>query len=214
MDYLRLVLVYLIAASLGGYVLSALAAPEDDYREGLRAFKNGDIVGAMPPLRKAAEVGHAPSQALFGLILERAGSDREALEYYRKAAEQGNVDGEYALGMMFVSGQGVKRDPKEGVVWIARAAEKGHREAINALADAYIKGEGGLAEAQPNPKEALRWIRRAADNNYVPALEHLARAHRSGLLGLAVDAKQAELYEARVRELRGVTAKPKTKSRK
>lgn len=214
MDYLKLVIIYLAAVLLGGYVVSTLAATEDDYREGLSAFNKGDVVGAMPALRKAADAGHGPSQALFGLILERAGADGEALEYYRKAAEQGNVDGEFAFGMMFVSGLGVKRDLAQARPWITRAAEKGHLQAINVLAVAHMKGEAGLVEAPADAKQALRWIQRAAENKNLAALEYLARAYREGALGLPIDTKQAEIYEAQVKDLRGVKAKPKSKSAK
>ncbi len=108
---------------------------------------------------------------------------------------------------MYAAGEGVKRDPAEARKWIARAAEKGHATAINALAEAYIKGGLGVEDTQRNSAEALRWVRRSADSGYVPAMEQLAVAYRSGTYGLAVDPKQAVALDAKVRAARGVAEK-------
>lgn len=200
---LRLAVVYIAAFVLGGYVVLALAAPEDEYRAGARAYNEGDVVGAMSLLKKAADAGHAPAQALLGYILDKAEFNEEAVAYFRKAAGQDDVDGEFGLGTMYASGEGVKHDLDEARRWITKAAQKGHSQAINVLAQAYIKSELGLDEGSRNSEQALFWIRRAADNNYVQAIEYLAKGYRSGTSGLALDVKQAEILEARLRAIRG-----------
>lgn len=183
------------------------AAPEDDFRAGSQAFREGDVVQAMAVLKKSADAGHAPSQALLAYILDKAEFNEEAIAYYRKAAAQGDKDGEFGLGAMYAAGEGVKRDPAEARKWIARAAEKGHATAINALAEAYIKGGLGIDENQRNNAEALVWVRRAADSGYVPAMEQLAAAYRSGTYGLAVDSAQATALDAKIRAARGIAEK-------
>ncbi len=194
------------------FALSAFAATaDDDYRAGLKFYQGGDVTTAMARLRKASDAGHAPAQALLADILDQAEMNDEAVSYYRKAAEQGNADGEYGLGNMYASGEGVKRDPAEARKWILRAAEKNHSRATTALAQAYISGGLALDEKERSGEEARRWVARAADSNYVPALDHLAKAYRTGTLGLAVDLKQAEAMEARANKLRGVTAGRKGK---
>jgi TPR repeat protein len=203
------ILAVLLAAS--GCV--AWAAPDDDFRAGSEAYRKGDVVQAMALLKKAADAGHAPSQALLAYILDKAEFNDEAVAYYRKAAEQGNADGEYGLGTMYAAGTGIKRDPAEARKWIVRAAEKGNAAAINSLAQAYIKGELGIDETARNGVEALRWVRRAADAGYLPALEHLASAYRTGTYGLAVDLKQAEALDAKVRAMRGVADKGAAKKK-
>jgi hypothetical protein len=181
-----------------------LAAPEDDFRAGSRALHAGDVVQAMALLKKSADVGHAPSQSLLAYILDKAEFNEEAIAYYRKAAAQGDAEGEFGLGSMYAAGEGVKRDPVEARRWITRAAERGHATAINALAHAYIKGELGIDANERNNAEALRWVRRAADSGHLPAMENLALAYRTGAYGLAVDLKQAEALDAKVRAARGV----------
>jgi TPR repeat protein len=183
------------------------AAPEDDYRSGAEAYRSGDVVTAMALLRKSADAGYAPSQSLLAYILDKSEFDEEAVAYYRKAAAQGDPDGEYGLGTMYALGEGVGRDPLEARKWISRAAGKGQAAAINSLAQAYIDGALGFDESQRNGAEALRWVRLAADSGYWPALERLAAAYRTGAYGLPIDLQQAERLEVQGRAARGVAEK-------
>ena len=186
---------------------AAYAAPaDDDYRAGLKAYQGGDFLGAMTLLRKPADGGHAASQALLAEILDKSEYDDQAVAYYRKSAAQGHPDGEFGLGTMYANGEGVKRDLNEARAWIAKAAEKGHVQATNTLAHAYMTGGLALDEQSRSSPAALTWIRKAADANYIPAIEYLAKAYRTGSAGLTADAKQADALEAKVRSLRGVRA--------
>lgn len=199
------------AAAALCFALSAFAAAEDEYRAGLKFYQGGDVTTAMARLRKASDAGHAPAQVLLAEILDQAEMNEEAVVYYRKAAEQGNADGEFGLGNMYASGEGVKRDPAEARKWLTRAAEKNHVRAMAAVAQAYISGGLGLDDKERSGDEARRWLLRAADNQYLPALDFLARAYRAGTLGLSIDLKQAEALEARANKIRGVAANRKSK---
>ena len=198
---------------LACHLTFAWAGPDEDFRKGLDAYRRADMVEAMSILGKTADAGHAPSQALLGDILDQAEFDEEALAYYRRAAAQGNADGEFGVGKMYAAGEGVGRDSAEGLKWILRAAEKNHALATKVMADAYMKGELGLTGAQRNGPDALRWLRRAGDFGHIPALEFLAKAYREGTLGLTPDVKQADLLEARVRALRGIAENTRTTKR-
>jgi TPR repeat protein len=191
----------------------AWAAPEDDYRAGSEAYRGGDVVQAMARLKASADAGYAPAQSLLAYILNQADFNDEAVAYYRKAAAQGDAEGEYGLGSMYAAGEGVKRDPVEARKWITRAAERGHVPAISLLALAYIKGELGINETERGGADALRWVRRAADAGDVPAMEELALAYRTGAYGLAVDLKQAEEFAAKVRAAQGMAGKGAAKKR-
>jgi TPR repeat protein len=199
------------AAAALCFALTAFAAADDDYREGLKYYRGGDVTTAMARLRKASDAGHAPAQVLLADILDQAEMNEEAVNYYRKAAEQGNADGEFGLGNMYAGGEGVKRDPAEARKWILRAADKNHARAITTLAQAYIGGGLGLDARERDGEQARRWVTRAADNNDVPALEHLAKAYRTGSMGLSVDVKQAEALEMRANKIRGIAASRKGK---
>ena len=53
----------------------------------------------------------------------------EAVRWYRKAADQGDADAQFCLGVMYYNGNGVKQDYAEAVRWYFKAAEQGHEEA-------------------------------------------------------------------------------------
>lgn len=57
----------------------------------------------------------------------------EAVRWWRKAAEQGNADGEASLGQAYYVGIGMKTDEAQGVKLLRGAAEKGSPIAITFL---------------------------------------------------------------------------------
>ena len=59
--------------------------------------------------------------------------DTEAVRWYRRAAEQGDVLAQYNLGWMYENGRGVGRDRVEAVRWYRLAAEQGDADAQRAL---------------------------------------------------------------------------------
>jgi len=178
------------------------AAPEDDFKEGQKAYQRGDVAHAMTLLRKPADAGNAKAQALLAEILDRSEFNEEAFEYYRKSAEQGDPDGEFGLAGMYASGEGGKKDPKEALKWFIKAADQGHAQALKVVAGAYIFGDLGLDDADRNSDQAAKWIKRAAAADFVPAVEILAKAYRSGGMGIEPDPKQAEAWESKLNQLR------------
>ena len=74
-----------------------------------------------------------------------------ALRLFRKLAENGRPEAQAALGMMYVTGTGLKADPEEGRFWVAEAARQGFAPAQRQLGDLHAAGVGGerdLVEAQ------------------------------------------------------------------
>lgn len=205
----------LLLCSLGCWEVS-LAGPAEDYQSALKSYQDGDVVGAMPGLRKAANAGHAKAQVLLAELLDRAEIDEEAAGYYRKAAEQGDADGMFGYGVMLAAGEGIKKDLNEGRRWIQKAAEQGHPQAVNVIAQAYLKADLGLADKDRNSIEALRWVELAAKNDYLPAVDALADAYRAGSgLPVAANDKLAAEFRAQANRLRGIDpAKKKKKVRK
>lgn len=190
---------------------AAMAGPAEDYKAGFDAYRLGDVRNAVSMLRKSADAGHAPSQALLGEILDRADHNDEAVKYFRLAAEQGSPEGAYGLAMMYASGEGVPRDLAKAREWMTRSAEGGHGPAIQAMGLSYIQGGLALSEAERASPGALRWIEAAAALGSLPAIDRLAVAYRQGDLGVEPDVKKAEALEARAKTLRNV--RPATKGR-
>jgi len=179
--------------------VSAWAAPQDDFQAGRKAYLAGDVVGAMPVLKRAADAGHAEAQSLYAYILDKSEDNEEAAKYFRRAAEQGNADGQYGLGALYAAGEGVERDPAAARQWFERAAGAGHPQAVIALSQAFLTESFGFRR-DPADVAGLAWVRKAAELGSIPALDYLAKGYRSGAFG-AIDVAQAERTEARMREL-------------
>ena len=70
---------------------------------------------------------------------------KEAIKWYRLAAEQGNANAQYNLGLMYDNGEGVPQDYKEAVKWYRLAAEQGMRKlntillSCTTMAKAFLK---------------------------------------------------------------------------
>ena len=62
------------------------------------------------------------------LVLWR--NDPEHAEEVREQAEGGNVHAQYALGLMYAEGRGVKQDEVQAYVWLSRAAAQGDQDAV------------------------------------------------------------------------------------
>lgn len=191
-----------------------LAGTVEDFEAGLRSYRAGDIVGAMAPLRNAANAGHAKAQVLLAEILDRSELDEDAIALYRKAADQGDADGMFGLGVMLAGGEGVKKkEPIEGRKWIEKAAGLGQMQAINVMAQAHLNLDLGFTEADRESAQALHWIQQAAANDYLPAIEALIAAYSSGnRWGLTADKAMADQYFAQMNRIR-TTEPAKTKKK-
>ena len=185
----------------------AVAGQEEDLAAAMVAYRRADFSTAIPVLRKLADGGHAEAQAVLASILDASDSDEEAVAYYRKSAAAGNLDGIFGLGGMLANGEGVAKDIKEALALYFRAAERGHKPAISAVAQAYIRGELGIPEEQRKGPEALAWINRAADDGFVLAIETLEKAYRNGDYGLPVDLQKAEQFKKKLLTISGTKEK-------
>jgi len=118
---------------------------------------------AMDDIRKDAERGSAPEQRALGdfyAIRGFAGSAadaQQAIVWWRKAADQGEVKainklaGAYALGMF------VPLDAEQSVSWSRRAAETDDPTAEQQLGMDYAIGNG----APHDKDQAILWLRKA-----------------------------------------------------
>ena len=75
------------------------------------------------------------------------------------------------VGLAYLNGFGVGKDPVEAVRWFRKGAEAGGPVAMNQLGRAYLLGLG-LAR---DPAEAVKWFRKAADAGDVSAMQSSRR---------------------------------------
>ena len=65
-----------------------------------------------------------------------------ALKYCQPAAEQGDPEAQYYLGIMYNKGFGLNQDYTEAMKWYLKAAEQDNKDALCSLANMYLEGEG------------------------------------------------------------------------
>ena len=82
----------------------------------------------------------------------------EALYWYRRAADEGSAEAEFASGEMYRSGDGVSADDRKAFEWYRKAANRGLAEAQREIGDMYLNGEG----APKRLVEGLAWLYVAA----------------------------------------------------
>jgi len=157
--------------------LAASAGPDEDYQAGFDAYrKRGDIVGAMPPLRRAAAAGHIEAQLLLGYILDWSEENEEAVRIYRQAAAAGDPRGQLELGRMYLAGEGVERDPMEARNWFEMAQAQGHIPATIQIAYAYLNGTMGYAQDYGQARVLFRQALDAGFQQAQSGLEAIDRA--------------------------------------
>ncbi|MBB1634119.1 tetratricopeptide repeat protein [Cupriavidus sp. UME77] len=100
------------------------------------------------------------------------------LQARAKAGAQGDADARNQIGMMYLHGEGVPKDPAEAVRWFRLAAEQGDADAQVYLGSALFNGEGMLLS---NKREGVKWFRKAAVQGNEFGQLDLAIAHEHGL---------------------------------
>jgi TPR repeat protein len=65
---------------------------------------------------------------------------RQAAAWYRKSAEQGNVNAQLSLGNLYFEGKHVPQDYEQALVWFRKAADNGNAPAQYNLGLMYYKG--------------------------------------------------------------------------
>lgn len=60
---------------------------------------------------------------------------KEAVKWYRQAAEQGHTEAQYRLGYWYENGFNVSQDYQEALKWYQKAAAQGDEKAKSHLAD-------------------------------------------------------------------------------
>ena len=78
-------------------------------------------------------------QYAFGLGVKQ--SYKEAADWYRKSAEQGNDLAQRALGLCYSKGEGVERSDQESVKWLKLSADQNNSDAQYDLGEALEAGK-------------------------------------------------------------------------
>jgi TPR repeat protein len=98
------------------------------------------------------------------------------VEWFSKAAEQGNAEAQAQLGDAYNTGYGVPQDYTKAVEWFRKAAEQGNTDAQTNMGGMYDKGQG----VQQDYAKAVEWYRKAAEKGNAFAQNNLGFMYDNG----------------------------------
>jgi TIR domain/Sel1 repeat len=94
-------------------------------------------------LRAAAQGGDSRAQNTLGDFYRDIRQDvKEALRWYRKAADQGLADAQCNIGHFYSLGVGVEQDYHEAMKWFSKASSQGFAPAQYNIGNHYASGQG------------------------------------------------------------------------
>jgi TPR repeat protein len=149
-------------------------------------------------IKAKAEKGDAEAQDSLGNMYCSASTNSvdtntirsyltEAVGWFKRAAQQGNADAQFNLGIAYDDGVGVPKDSAEAAKWVRKAAEQGNADAQDELGRMYVLGDGVLKDYA----EAARWYRKAAEQGSANAQFELGEFYYEGVYNVAKDPVEA-----------------------
>jgi TPR repeat protein len=121
----------------------------------------------IPALTQQAQNGDAGAEVKLGSLYENGGNGvardyTQALQWYQKAADQGNLPAKYDLAMMYFNGKGMAKDFTKAAGLLQDPANGGMAAAQYRLGYLYAHGQGVQFQ---DYKTAAEWLTRAANQN-------------------------------------------------
>lgn len=101
---------------------------------------------------------------------------KDALRWYRSAAELGLAEAQNNLGAMYLSGMGAEKNPTEAVYWYQKAAEQLQVHAQFNLGMLYLLGNG----VEQSDEKAVYWLHAAAEQGDLEAICQLGNLYQLG----------------------------------
>ncbi len=134
---------------------------------------------AVEYLTRADAAGDTKAPRYLGFLYEAAEDYENALTYFLKACDLGDITAFYYTGLYYLVGRGTEADYEKALEYLSKAASS--EKVVPGVADAQFSlgsmYENGLG-VDADPEKAAEWYQAAADNgneNAVAALERLAQ---------------------------------------
>ena len=100
-----------------------------DFQKGGAAYLSGDYATALREIKPLAEKGYDLAQLVLSMMYDSGKGvpkeDKEAVKWYRLAAEQWNAEAQSNLGGIYGNGAGVIQDYVRAHMWWNIAASSG-----------------------------------------------------------------------------------------
>ena len=150
-----------------------------------------------------------------GVAAYQAGNLPLAVKEFRSAADKGDANSQFNIGLMYEQGIGVGKDEREAVAWYRKAAEQGNSNAQYNLAVLYENGRGTKVDFA----QARQWYRKAAAQGDELAVGNLGMLYVRGqgvtedkvaglallMLSVAMNDSPQNNAKKNISSLRGVT---------
>lgn len=96
----------------------------------------------------------------YGFKMYKSGYYQKALEIWMPLANDGNVEAQHMIGMIYVSDQSAMKDYSKAMIWFRKAAQHGYVSSQYMIGYMYEFGQNG----RPDYSKALKWYLKAAEN--------------------------------------------------
>lgn len=144
------------------------------------AFEQGRYISAHALALEADKRNEPQAATLLGrLYQEGLGVKRDpvaAANWFRRAAELGDIEGTFAFGVMLAEGDGIKKNREGAAQLFEKAAAQGHALANYNLALLYLRGDG----KPESPDRGFLHMRYAAEHGIAQAQYDLATLYAAG----------------------------------
>ena len=118
----------------------------------------------------------APAGWILGETAYKRGDFATAFREWLTLAQDGNIEAQYNIGVMYSQGQGVSRDMASAALWWEKAALQGDKRGQNNIANLYRDGLGVAKDLG----KASHWFKDAAARDYPAAQYDLGMLYQSG----------------------------------
>jgi tetratricopeptide (TPR) repeat protein len=118
-------------------------------------------VEAIQFLEKAAENGHIEAQIELYELYRKEKNPSKAIDWLKKAIEQGSAKAQYLLAHCYSIGYGdIQKDMEQALIHFQKAAEQEHAGAQYEIALCYLRGDG----VEEDKSKAIEWCKKAVAN--------------------------------------------------
>ena len=116
--------------------------------------------------------GGAKAQTRLALAYSQGmGIDRnlkEAVKWFRKAADKGDMEAQTQLGFMYAKGEGLNKSESQAVYWWQKASIQGHR-----VAQAHLRSDFTWTWCHKKHSDGREVVEQSAEQGYMLAQYNL-----------------------------------------
>ncbi|TDQ08402.1 tetratricopeptide repeat protein [Pedobacter metabolipauper] len=141
---------------------------KEDRTQAIELYKKAAALGEKAAARKIGEIYYSEPEA----------NPAEALKWFKKAADDGDILGNQYMGEFNYFGIGKKKDLPEAAQWFKRITFES-ADAMYYLGLINLEGETGT----PDNKEAMNWFLKAAEKGHASATFYIGSMYHEGLAG-------------------------------